>query len=77
MKVICNKGTLGSCIEVHGDWIPRHIFGRFTAACAIIRMVYISFKACIGSFVPDVVFIDGVSSPVPMFQACLILNAGL
>ena len=35
-------GALGNCIEVHGDWLPRHIFGKCTAFCAIVRMFYLS-----------------------------------
>lgn len=35
-------GALGSYIEVHGDWLPRHIFGKCTAYCAIVRMLYLS-----------------------------------
>ncbi|CAE7542477.1 alg2, partial [Symbiodinium microadriaticum] len=61
-------GAVGDCIEVIGGWLPRQICGRFTAACAIVRMMYISFVACRSNFVPDVVFVDGVSSPVPIFH---------
>ena len=26
-------------VKVVGDWIPRHIFGKFFALCAYLRMV--------------------------------------
>lgn len=29
-------------VEVYGDWIPRHICGRFQAVCAYIRMIYLT-----------------------------------
>ena len=59
-------GALGNCIEVHGDWLPRHIFGKCTAFCAIVRMFYLSLvlvsrhlmrrvKCCIGQFFGHVV----------------------
>ena len=35
-------GVLGGKIDVYGDWLPRQVFGRFTAACSVIRMIYIS-----------------------------------
>ena len=35
-------GVLNGCIEIYGDWLPRHLFGKCTAFCAILRMLYIS-----------------------------------
>ncbi|XP_019873588.2 alpha-1,3/1,6-mannosyltransferase ALG2 [Aethina tumida] len=29
-------------VKVIGDWLPRHVFGRFQALCAYIRMLYLS-----------------------------------
>ena len=78
-------GVLNGCIEVHGDWLPRHIFGKCTALCAIIRMLYLSLVVIYRQFlqqfkesfsksqvsVPknkdEIVFVDGVSAPLPLF----------
>jgi alpha-1,3/alpha-1,6-mannosyltransferase len=37
-----NLGVLGDSIEVYGDWLPRHILGKCTAFCAILRMLYLT-----------------------------------
>jgi hypothetical protein len=36
------EGILGNKINVYGDWLPRQIFGKFTAMCSVVRMVYIA-----------------------------------
>lgn len=36
------SGVLGDSIEVCGDWLPRHILGKCTAFCAILRMLYLT-----------------------------------
>ena len=92
MEVICNAlstyiGVLNGCIQVYGDWLPRHIFGKCTAFCAIVRMLYLSFivsslhlqrrvrdrflsspnnLASIDSN-DELIFVDGVSAPLPLF----------
>ncbi len=63
-------GSLGDSIRVYGDWLPRNVFGKFTAFFAIIRMLYLAL--IIGLFfrsTTDIVFIDGVSAPIPLFRA--------
>jgi hypothetical protein len=35
-------GILGDCIYVYGDFLPRTVFRRFTAFCAIIRMLFLT-----------------------------------
>lgn len=39
----CFSETKDGSIPVHvvGNWLPRHIFGKFFALCAYIRMVII------------------------------------
>mmetsp|Transcript_11684 Transcript_11684/g.17701 ORF Transcript_11684/g.17701 Transcript_11684/m.17701 type:complete len:461 (-) Transcript_11684:88-1470(-) len=61
-------GALHGKIYVMGDWIPRQIFGMFTALCAIMRMFYLAFGVCCSEDRPDIVFIDGVSMPIPILQ---------
>ncbi|CAM9100504.1 unnamed protein product, partial [Scytosiphon promiscuus] len=37
------EGVLGGRIRVRGDWLPRHLlFGRFTALCAVARMLWLA-----------------------------------
>jgi alpha-1,3/alpha-1,6-mannosyltransferase len=63
-------GSLGKKVFVYGDCLPRQIFGRATAFCSILRMLYlaviVSFMYWTGSF--DVVVLDGVSAPLPIFK---------
>lgn len=64
---------------MYGDWLPRHIYGKGTAFCAIIRMIYLSIVAAtlyrnFGANSSDmkrvklVVIIDGVSAPIPILH---------
>ena len=62
-------GVLGKCIHVYGDWLPRNLFGKFTAFFAIVRMIFLAF--IVGFFYrsqSDLVFLDGVSAPVPILR---------
>jgi glycosyltransferase involved in cell wall biosynthesis len=61
------SGILHSCIEVYGDWLPRHIFGKGTAICAIFRMIYLSLVT-ISKYPAHIVIIDGVSAPIPILK---------
>ena len=72
------NGILGQCIAVYGDWLPRSIFGKAAALCAIVRMLYISLMVIIGHYLAimglisstqrsDVIVLDGVSAPIPLF----------
>ena len=101
------EGILGDKINVYGDWLPRQIFGKFTAMCSVVRMVYIavvvlarhivaSFLQVFSSLRPsprngagkskwtqyqqhskfldafpshvDLIVMDGVSLPLPLFS---------
>jgi hypothetical protein len=68
----CNSdyaGVLGSSIAVFGDWIPRHIAGKCTALCAILRMMYASIALVLTRRSADeIILTDGVSFPVPLLQ---------
>lgn len=76
-------GVLGDCIEVYGDWLPRQILGKGTAFCAILRMIYLSIILVIRHFLKkiwkylsqsneiekvELVFVDGVSAPMPFYS---------
>ena len=80
-KETLTTGVLAGRIFVFGDWLPTSFIGRFKALCAIVRMYYISiivtfqhFLASYGvlsrEFYCDVVIIDGVSAPIPVFFLC-------
>jgi alpha-1,3/alpha-1,6-mannosyltransferase len=74
------EGKLGKYVHVYGDWLPRHIFGKCTALCAIIRMIYLTIVVIISNIFgiitfnwnnnSELVFMDGVSASIPLF--CLI-----
>jgi len=60
-------GTLP--VTVVGDWLPRHIFGRFNALCAYIRMIYAAaYVVFFSGFKPDIVFCDQVSVCLPILH---------
>lgn len=63
------EGVLGGDIKVYGDWIPRQILGKGTAFFAIIRMIYITIASHVNMKIKsEVVFLDGVSAPIPLLQ---------
>ena len=35
-------GPLAPHVRVAGDWLPRQILGKFTALCAVVRMLYLA-----------------------------------
>ena len=60
-------GTLP--VTVVGDWLPRHIFGRFHALCAYIRMIYTAlYVVFFSGLASDIVFCDQVSVCVPFLR---------
>lgn len=36
------EGPLAPHVRVAGDWLPRQVLGRFTALCAVVRMLYLA-----------------------------------
>lgn len=48
-------------VTVVGNWLPRHILGRFYAFCAYIRMIYAASYIIFSDHRPEVVFCDLVS----------------
>ena len=60
-------GTLK--VTAVGDWLPRHMFGRFYAFWAYIRMIYISLYLVFFSGIQVDVFIcDQVSACIPVLK---------
>lgn len=62
-------GTLK--VQTVGDWLPRTIFNKFTAACAYLRMIYATLYT---TFVLsrqeqfDVIFVDSISIGIPFLK---------
>lgn len=53
-------------VTVVGNWLPRHILGRFYAACAYIRMIYAASYIICSDQRPEIVFCDLVSVCIPV-----------
>lgn len=59
-------------VTVIGDWLPRHVFGKFQALCAYIRMLYLALmywlcrvgdkEGC------DLFFVDQIPVAVPILK---------
>lgn len=63
------NGTLS--ITTVGDWLPRHLFGKFFALCAYIRMIYAAFyiTVCLSrQHRIDVIFCDQISLGIPLLK---------
>ncbi|KAH0539867.1 alpha-1,3/1,6-mannosyltransferase ALG2 [Cotesia glomerata] len=61
-----NNGTLP--VTVVGNWIPRHIFGKFYAVFAYIRMIYAALAIYFMSDRPDIIVCDLVSACIPFLR---------
>ncbi|KAG5182594.1 alpha--mannosyltransferase, family GT4 [Tribonema minus] len=62
-------GMLAPLVHAHGDWLPRQLLGRCTAACATVRMAFLAIHVAIRERRRAHVFIcDGVSAPVPVLR---------
>lgn len=62
-------GTLK--VQTVGDWLPRSIFNKFTAACAYLRMIYATlYTAFVLSRQEqfDVIFVDSISIGIPFLK---------
>ncbi|CAL1679471.1 unnamed protein product [Lasius platythorax] len=55
-------------VTVVGNWLPRHILGRFYAFCAYIRMIYAASYIIFSDQRPEVVFCDLVSVCIPVLR---------
>ena len=68
-------GVLADHVWVYGDWLPRQLFKRGTAFFSVLRMLYLTLVIVLlhafrrkRSEKEHVVFIDGVSAPIPLFK---------
>lgn len=62
-------GPLARHVRVYGDWLPRSLGGRLYAACAWLRVLYVTLM--IGLFHArdvDAFFVDQVSVAVPVLR---------
>ncbi|XP_076221473.1 alpha-1,3/1,6-mannosyltransferase Alg2 [Nomia melanderi] len=55
-------------VTVVGDWLPRHILGRFFALFAYIRMIYAAIYIIFCEHRPEIVFCDLVSVCIPILR---------
>ena len=55
-------------VIVHGDWLPRHIFGAFLIVFALLRNIFLAFSVALqgGNF--DVFIVDQISVCVPILR---------
>ncbi|XP_059620787.1 alpha-1,3/1,6-mannosyltransferase ALG2 [Phlebotomus argentipes] len=62
-------GTLA--VKTVGDWLPRNIFGKFSAFCAYLRMIYAAFYTVLvvsQNERIDAIFCDQVSLGIPILR---------
>ncbi|CAL7939359.1 unnamed protein product [Xylocopa violacea] len=55
-------------VTVVGNWLPRHILGRFFALFAYIRMIYAASYIILSENRPEIVFCDLVSVCIPILR---------
>lgn len=62
-------GRRARWVHVHGDWLPRHVLGRFHAVLATLRCLWaaLSLLLLCGERY-DVVVVDQVSAPVLLLR---------
>lgn len=72
--IFISLGKLHGCLHVYGDWLPRKVFGKFTALCGIIRMIWLSVIVILKTIfkvdksVPDLYILDGISACIPILR---------
>lgn len=59
------QGRLCDAVHVCGEWIPPHVWGKATALCSTLRMLYLAYKAA--HLFPDanVMVLDVLPTPIP------------
>ncbi len=62
----CKDGTLK--VEVHGNWFPRRIFGKFQALCEYIRMFIASLYLIFFGGSYDLVIVDQIPISIPLLR---------
>ncbi|KAF1328396.1 Alpha-1,3-mannosyltransferase, partial [Globisporangium splendens] len=62
-------GPLARCVKVYGDWLPKTIFGKLYAACAWMRVMYVTLViGFLYSAEIDAFFVDQVSISIPVLR---------
>lgn len=66
----CFKETIDGTldVEVRGNLFPREIFRRFTALCAMIRMILAAIYVILYAGKYDAIIVDQVSACVPLLR---------
>uniref|UniRef100_A0A1L8E3S8 Alpha-1,3/1,6-mannosyltransferase ALG2 n=1 Tax=Nyssomyia neivai TaxID=330878 RepID=A0A1L8E3S8_9DIPT len=63
------NGTIA--VQTVGDWLPRSIFGKFSAFCAYLRMIYAAFYTVLvisQNEQIDAIFCDQISHGIPILR---------
>lgn len=63
------NGTIA--VKTVGDWLPRSIFGKFSAFCAYLRMIYAAFYTVLvvsQNEKIDAIFCDQISLGIPVLR---------
>jgi len=55
-------------VEVHGGWFPRHIFNKFNAFCAYIRMLLCTLYVILFKGKFQLISLDQVPLPIPFIR---------
>lgn len=62
-------GPLARHVRVYGDWLPRTVAGRLYAACAWLRVLYVTLIIGLAhARTIDMFFVDQVSVAVPVLR---------
>ena len=69
-------GSLHSCLQVVGSWIPHTIAGGGRVVCSTLRLLYVAFQLSRSvqqqqqqhARMPDVIVLDGLPTPLPLLQ---------
>jgi alpha-1,3/alpha-1,6-mannosyltransferase len=57
-------------LQVFGDFFPRSIMGRFHILFATVRGFYLALVIVLTQPRYDVLFVDQLSSPIPILRLC-------
>ncbi|EPX72283.1 mannosyltransferase complex subunit Alg2 [Schizosaccharomyces octosporus yFS286] len=57
-------GTLK--VEIYGDWLPSSIFGKLSILCSTVRQIYLTLVLLFKFRYYDAIFVDQLSTCVPM-----------
>lgn len=64
----CHDGTLQ--VEQHGHFLPRSVFGRFSALMVYLRTIYCALWVAFFGPLFEAFVVDQVSAVVPLLKLC-------